>query len=72
MRDALAVMAATLRGDEEGVRVLLDACDARAVAEVLAPFAAEAVRLSAGRTAPDGALADLVGVHLLRLVGEAP
>jgi hypothetical protein len=65
-RDALALMAAELRGDEAGVAALLDGCDLRAVAVVLAGFAAEAVRLAGGRTVVDSDLSELLGRHLLR------
>ncbi|WP_055491695.1 hypothetical protein [Streptomyces sp. TP-A0356] len=70
-RDALAVMAAQLRGDDVAVATLLDDCDVRAVAEVLADYAAEAVRLAGGRTVADGDLAELLGSHLRRIAREA-
>jgi hypothetical protein len=69
-RDALAVMAAELRGDDAGVAALLDDCDPKAVAVVLASFAVEAVRLAAGRDVPDGDLCELLGRHLLRAAGD--
>ncbi|WP_042400340.1 hypothetical protein [Streptacidiphilus carbonis] len=68
-RDALAVMAAQLRGDEQGVAALIGDCDLPAVAVVLADYAAEAVRLAGGREVGDGDLAELLGVHLRRLAG---
>ncbi|WP_269858747.1 hypothetical protein [Streptomyces sp. RPT161] len=71
MRDALAVMAAHLRDDDEGVQALLDGCDVRAVAVVLAGFAAEAVRLAGHREVTDGDLARVVGAHLRRIAKEA-
>ncbi|MFC9637140.1 hypothetical protein ACFTZF_01150 [Streptomyces mirabilis] len=64
-------MACQLRGDAEGVAALLDDCDVRAVAEVLADYAAEAVRLAGGHTVADGDLAALVGTHLRRIAREA-
>lgn len=71
MRDALAVMAAQLRGDEQGVAALLADCDLPAVAAILADFAAEAMRLAGGREVSDGDLAGVVGTHLWRIAREA-
>ena len=68
-RDALALMACELRGDEAGAAVILDDCDLREVVKFLAGFGAAALRRASGN-APNDALAQLAGEHLLRLENE--
>lgn len=68
METALALIAAELRGDREGIGALIADCDfLDEVAVALVPFAAEAARLASGRSVPDEALAALASRHLIRL-----
>lgn len=72
MATALALMAAELRGDDEGVGVIVAGCDHLGEAAVaLAAFAAEAARLASRREVPDDMLAEVASKHLLRLARES-
>ena len=65
-RDALALIACELRGDEVGTAVILEECDLREVASFLAQIGADAMRRLSGG-APTEALVEMTSKHLLRM-----
>jgi threonine dehydrogenase-like Zn-dependent dehydrogenase len=68
---ALALMAAELRGDDEGVAVIVAGCGHLGEAVVaLVAFAAEAARMAGHRTVPDELLAEVASKHLVRLAKD--
>jgi hypothetical protein len=71
MATALALMAAELRGDDDGVSVIVAGCDHLDEAVVaLVRFAAEAARMAGHRSVPDKLLADVASKHLVRLARD--
>jgi hypothetical protein len=69
-RDALALIACELRGDEAGATVLLEECDPQEVAKFLAYLMAGALRRISGG-APTEALAQMTGKFLLELADDS-
>ena len=68
-RDALALIACELRGDETGAAVLLEECDQQEVAKFLAYLVAGALRRISGG-APAEELAQMTGKYLLGMAED--
>ena len=68
-RDALALVAAVIRGDDAGVSAVLDNADLRAVAGRLAAFLARAARMIGGNVSDDD-LAERFALRLRELPPE--
>jgi hypothetical protein len=68
-RDALALVAAVIRGDDAGVSAVLDYADLRAVAARLAGFLARTARMIGGNASDDD-LAERFALRLRELPPE--